>query len=1339
MSLGTAIEGTGNINNLGGVQITSPTNGQTLVYNSVTGLWVNSSGGGAVGYQTVEGNGVAVAQETTINFIGGGVTVVDNPGLFRTDVTISSGAPTGYQTIENLGTSVAQETTFNFATTGITAVDNPGASRTDISLASSLVDIAALSPTLNNIIYGNGTHFVEKATVAAQIRYVDPNGSDTTGDGSILFPFASIGHTLTSITDSTSTKPYVVSINPGTYSETGLEVPVWVFLVGSYQQPTKIIDSSGAIKINSASFSAGSERIGFENLNLINSTGITIDFQAIGGAGSNQVYMNNNQIIGPVIMRGRGSDAVTGFDNRFFGTYTSSAMQEVHISGYFANSVTFNTLGVTGVNVGPAFTSMSFYSTATFTSSGAGNTMTPTMVSCPQSGTLTVDQATTTLSADEVSLNAATLSQTNGGLITYLSLAKYEGYTPATSVNWNTVPTVVSTALDDLATTGIYKSQTANKVLASPSGSSGLPSFRTLTSADLPSILFDNVRYIDWANGSDVTGDGSQQRPWKSLQHAYTTIGTPALNFPYTIIMEPGFDSVDSGPITGAPNINLICIGGNVNIPQPLTITGGATNDVMTISNVTFSGSPNSFTWVRNDTTEIDLTLNNVSAFGIVTFEQQGSGVAVTTFEANFCVFVGLSIQAGEIGIFGTFFEGNTLAVADSGVAYFQCLGSYFYNTAITLAGGVNAGFGGCLLDNSGTPISITGTATGSGTPAIFTDASSIPATIAGAYSVSSITGQANYINANYTPVNYTAVSSDVTGNLHGIDNELGVILPSVNVFTGDSGTGGVKGIVPAPPAGSYAAGDFLSAGGSWTFVDQSKPRSPDFAIVSQTAQLVGGGHSENTFVFTHSNGKLYALVSGGGVTGTMEMYDVSDPLIPVRVNSGNYTGSYNITAAVISGSTYAFIPASGASTLIIVNITNPYSWTTTSTTTITGAPGSIYSAVYANGYVYCATQNKGLTVLDAGGGLAGGTLAVPVQSFQEGAVKSFGVAISGNFLYTTQYITSVFGTRQIKSWALTGAGTLAVPSLVQSFQVATAGEALGITISGNTAFVSVIAAGVNSVNLIDITTPSAMANLSQITPSYTFNSPYVGVASGNYLFIPSGSNATNGGAIDMYDITTLSAPFKVATTYTGVANDVFGGIAINGGYIYAGAYGVPAQIGPFYVFSMPNLTPVFGAGVGSTLSLESLTPSTALVSSASNGIISSITTSTELSYVHGVTSSIQAQINAISPFVWNVETTSVALVANNGYIANSGSLLTFTLPATATVGNVYRVAGLGTGGWMIAQNASQLIYFGVDTTTTGTGGSLASTNSKDVVEIVCVVTNTSFLVTSSIGNITIV
>ena len=66
-------------------------------------------------------------------------------------------------------------------------------------------------------------------------------------------------------------------------------------------------------------------------------------------------------------------------------------------------------------------------------------------------------------------------------------------------------------------------------------------------------------------------------------------------------------------------------------------------------------------------------------------------------------------------------------------------------------------------------------------------------------------------------------------------------------------------------------------------------------------------------------------------------------------------------------------------------------------------------------------------------------------------------------------------------------------------------------------------------------------------------------------------------------------------------------------------------------------------------------------------------------------------------------------------------------------------VAGKGAGGWKIAQNASQLIHFGVATTTTGTGGSLASSAQYDVVTMVCSVANTTWTVLSSIGNITYV
>ena len=106
----------------------------------------------------------------------------------------------------------------------------------------------------------------------------------------------------------------------------------------------------------------------------------------------------------------------------------------------------------------------------------------------------------------------------------------------------------------------------------------------------------------------------------------------------------------------------------------------------------------------------------------------------------------------------------------------------------------------------------------------------------------------------------------------------------------------------------------------------------------------------------------------------------------------------------------------------------------------------------------------------------------------------------------------------------------------------------------------------------------------------------------------------------------------------------------------------------------------------------------------------------------------------------WNEVTgTTQAASVNAGYIANNAALVTITIPTTAAVGDVVRVTGKGAGGWKIAQNASEIIHFLGTNTTTGTGGSLASTGTYDGVEIVCVVANTEWVVASSMGNITIV
>lgn len=109
--------------------------------------------------------------------------------------------------------------------------------------------------------------------------------------------------------------------------------------------------------------------------------------------------------------------------------------------------------------------------------------------------------------------------------------------------------------------------------------------------------------------------------------------------------------------------------------------------------------------------------------------------------------------------------------------------------------------------------------------------------------------------------------------------------------------------------------------------------------------------------------------------------------------------------------------------------------------------------------------------------------------------------------------------------------------------------------------------------------------------------------------------------------------------------------------------------------------------------------------------------------------------------FVWNVVTTATyALVANTGNFANrSESAVTFTLPSVSTIGDIFKISAKNANGFIISQNANQYIQIADVTTTTGVGGSLASSKIGDFVEIVCTVANIGFIVTNIVGNLTVV
>lgn len=160
----------------------------------------------------------------------------------------------------------------------------------------------------------------------------------------------------------------------------------------------------------------------------------------------------------------------------------------------------------------------------------------------------------------------------------------------------------------------------------------------------------------------------------------------------------------------------------------------------------------------------------------------------------------------------------------------------------------------------------------------------------------------------------------------------------------------------------------------------------------------------------------------------------------------------------------------------------------------------------------------------------------------------------------------------------------------------------------------------------------------------------------------------------------------------------------------------------------------------------EGSSPATSLVLSAGQlliGTTSSDPAAATLTAGTGISinsASGAVTISATGALSWtNVTGTTQAIVANNGYAADNAALVTFTLPATAAIGEEYEILAKNTGGWLIAQNTGQSIRIGNQVTTSGVGGSLASTAQGDFVRIKCITDNTAFAVTDSMGNITYV
>lgn len=594
--------------------------------------------------------------------------------------------------------------------------------------------------------------------VASTSVYVANNGSDSTGNGSFGNPYQTIAHTIAQITTATYTNPFNIILLDNSYNETSqifLKPNVSLF---SYNGQC-MINNSHDVVLDPTTWGAITGNAYMFIFDLMISNNINIDFSLANSGAFPFVQFKSVAVNGTTTFNGNANNDVSVYifesylANEFFATnmYILS-YQNIYVAGFTLGNSTLATAT-------PFFYSFNdtFYANVyiqTNTSEVLTSLFQP--IGATFGGSVTADGNKATINFDVTS------------------------WVPVTLVNGAPTPTLMSKS------NGLNANYTpTNYTPADTSVHGHLVGINNALAGSSMGVVTKSIYVAN--NGSDSTGNGKITAPYQTIAHAITQITTATPTNPFTILLLDGYYN-ESVQILLKPNVSITGYypgtvihntGGDIILDSTTwtALSGGASNF---FTNVTVTGNVNFNYNVASNSNTIVLGLSQNTFNGLFTINGNANASSQIYQQAN--LFVG-NVNVTNINCksydnsfsgFYTFGEIFGQTINSSLVAF-----SDNYTNAFTLITASSATYSSTATIRASV---LAGTTQAIGNMAQFN------LDVVSNRSVSLVNGapspqllsNSDGLSVNYSPVNFTPTSSNLTGNIHGIDNKFGSLAASL-------------------------------------------------------------------------------------------------------------------------------------------------------------------------------------------------------------------------------------------------------------------------------------------------------------------------------------------------------------------------------------------------------------------------------------------------------------------------------------------------------------------------------------------------------------------------------